>query len=1340
MTLNINLEKSVGANDTYLTGELITFTIKYANPSTTDDALNLVITDVLPSNLEYVSATPSEDVTSYSYDGNSRTITFNMVTPLAAGSTGFVEVVARFPIGTSDRLPSGRPNSATNSASATGSNVALVTSNPVTVYPSNIDPTWSIDKFMTIPANGRPAIDSMIEYGIWINPNSYVNGAASIENVVLVDTLPANASFISASNGGAYDIATNTVTWNIGTISPGNGVWNTVRIQFPENTVTETDYVTDTASATGNIAGYSSITITDPFTHGFAPTIVEGGYIYKYTRTSDDKYSIGQPVQFLIAGIGNSGNTSLDKLTMIDDIPQDIDLTSITTGSYYNSDHTLTIYYQTNLNSYQLWPGAIYSYPNNAILLVSSLGLASNEYITQIKYEFTGGASGIQSGFSQSQAIQINGIVKEPASGNTITNQVSLTAEKNNYPSDIKNASSTITVISPIPWLQTGKYITNNIYNYIPGSTVEYAFYLKNHEWATGNLIDPLGIDVLPSQLENIVVTGVDTSTAPLITSNSINPNYSVTISGTTYQAIEFKAFGSLRPGEYITVKYTGQIKSDALNGWISNDIYMATQDPNTIYQNPTSELIQDANDLNHNGSTTDYFIKSSTSTYINFIGALSSIKWLLGELDTTWSKYPDYGQTLPGGLANYRLQVKNDQSNGPITNITVIDILPYVGDIGVIDPQARNSKWSPYLVQYITGQNGGALPVGTTVYYTTNPNPSRIELTNPYAPLNPNDGWSTIPPTDITTVRALKFTFGSLVLNMGDEINLEWEMRAPVGAPVQEIAWNSFGYIASFSTMGGTQYFLPSEPIKVGHLINAQPTAYYRLGDYVWEDFNRDGIQNDGQSGINNILVNLYQVGNTTPIAFTRTGFDQNGNPGYYEFPYVAPGDYSIEFIYPQYYRYTLNKVGSPDLDSDILPGSLTATTDLGVPSYSVKTPVVSITNSDNLSMDLGLYQLASIGDYVWFDKNGNGIQEAGELPASNVTILLLHADSTPVLDQNNQPMTTISDQQGLYEFKGLIPGEYIVQFINPDVTQYEFTTPNAGSNADINSKALSNGKTNVFSVQSGQSLLNIDAGLRQVVGSIGDYVWLDKNGNGLQDDNEKGLSNVTVKLLTRDGQIATDESGNQMITTTNDMGFYSFTNLVAGDYIVEFTNPDSSKYEFTIDHVASNIMLNSKAYPNGKTDIISLQPGEVITNIDAGFKAVGAILGDRVWFDQNKDGLQDPTENGVKNVTVNLLDSQGNPILDSQGNAISTVTDSDGKYIFYGLSAGTYMVEFINPKTYYEFTTPHVGNDYTINSSAQSNGRTDLITLAPNDINLNNDAGLRLNSTPKGRGVLFI
>lgn len=107
------------------------------------------------------------------------------------------------------------------------------------------------------------------------------------------------------------------------------------------------------------------------------------------------------------------------------------------------------------------------------------------------------------------------------------------------------------------------------------------------------------------------------------------------------------------------------------------------------VYENPAAEQLDDVKDMDNDLSITDKFVKSTNEIFVKFIGSTDAQKLVKGELDADWAYYgvnAGYGQTLPGGIADYKLKIKNTEANGPISNIVVIDVLPNKGDTGVID------------------------------------------------------------------------------------------------------------------------------------------------------------------------------------------------------------------------------------------------------------------------------------------------------------------------------------------------------------------------------------------------------------------------------------------------------------------------------------------------------------------------------------------------------------------------------------------------------------------------------------------------------------------------------
>lgn len=81
-------------------------------------------------------------------------------------------------------------------------------------------------------------------------------------------------------------------------------------------------------------------------------------------------------------------------------------------------------------------------------------------------------------------------------------------------------------------------------------------------------------------------------------------------------------------------------------------------------------------------------------------------------------------------------------------------------------------------------------------------------------------------------------------------------------------------------------------------------------------------------------------------------------------------------------------------------------------------------------------------------------------------------------------------------------------------------------------------------------------------------------------------------------------------------------------------------------------------------------------LATVETGDVQASSTIGDFVWFDNNKDTVQDPDEPGVPGVTVRLTNQATNEVL-------TQVTNADGKYLFSGLDAGTYFVEVL-PSTF--------------------------------------------------------
>ncbi len=114
---------------------------------------------------------------------------------------------------------------------------------------------------------------------------------------------------------------------------------------------------------------------------------------------------------------------------------------------------------------------------------------------------------------------------------------------------------------------------------------------------------------------------------------------------------------------------------------------------------------------------------------------------------------------------------------------------------------------------------------------------------------------------------------------------------------------------------------------------------------------------------------------------------------------------------------------------------------------------------------------------------------------------------------------------------------------------------------------------------------------------------------------------------------------------------------------------------------------------------------------------------LGDFVWNDLDRDGIQHVDEPGIPDVVVNLwLAAGGAPVAPP---IATTTTNALGWYEFSGLKAGEYFVEFVKPAGDWVFTAKGQGADPALDSNANpATGITDIINLTADDMTI--DAGM--------------
>nr|HMQ62440.1 SdrD B-like domain-containing protein [Flavilitoribacter sp.] len=369
------------------------------------------------------------------------------------------------------------------------------------------------------------------------------------------------------------------------------------------------------------------------------------------------------------------------------------------------------------------------------------------------------------------------------------------------------------------------------------------------------------------------------------------------------------------------------------------------------------------------------------------------------------------------------------------------------------------------------------------------------------------------------------------------------------------------------------------------------------------------------------------------------------------------------------QVYQLTAQNTGegnNPDLnDSDgMIAGPL------GLPWDGF--PIIMYTTGGNgqtdHSLDAGFLPVSvSLGSTVFVDNNNDGVQNGADAGIPGVTVQLFNAANMEIPvgpdgilgTPDDAPGGMLTDAQGNYFFQGLAPGDYFVQ-----IPASAFGTGASLENYPISSNggAVSGGETDpddntdgddegqqpggsgtvvtsqVITLAPSSEPLNtttetgqgnilddgedangnmtLDFGFFAPV-SVGDYVWVDENEDGLQTVGEPPLANVTVVIFNADGSpVTADAEGNPYTNTqtTDPTGNYLFENLPPGDYYVVFdisTADNADLYMFTIQNSDGNVSDGadsdaSTVGPNlGQTsDTGFLTSGQSDLTLDAGVK----------------------------------------------------------------------------------------------------------------------------------------
>lgn len=528
---------------------------------------------------------------------------------------------------------------------------------------------------------------------------------------------------------------------------------------------------------------------------------------------------------------------------------------------------------------------------------------------------------------------------------------------------------------------------------------------------------------------------------------------------------------------------------------------------------------------------------------------------------------------------------------------------------------------------------------------------------------------------------------------------------------------------------------------------IDAGFVSLVNLGDYVWIDSNKNGIQDESESGLNGVTVNLYRLESAddsiegmTPYRTQITAHDDaSGRDGYYCFTDLPKGLYIVEFDisdaittgYTETYSFTKANAGSSGADSDAKYSNGS--------SSVMYTDVIKL-YADDMTWDAGVTVYSALGGFVFDDQDYDNTQSIYiPLPGTIVDLYTVGDDGA----MSDEPIaSTVVGEDGRYLFDRLEAGRYRIHFQYPE----NYISVKAGVGdalhdsevAYFDDDTLNGGYTDIIELPADTADLTHDAGA-YLLSAIGDYVWVDADRDGIQDEGEAPVYGIVVTLQQRKGD---GEWETVSTSVTDEDGRYKFTGVKSSDvYDVEYRvvfniSPLVSRtlpYQGDDTALDSNMLSEYVLGVGYPTDPVKPGYGQEDMTIDAGiyYNDNPCTIGDYVWYDKDQDGIQDNGETGVEGITVILQRCASGNVWDENAweTVAQTMTDSEGRYLFSGLPSGYYRVGFAvgDPWT---ITLRNIGSDTAVDSNATTQNGDYYFTMAfymnPGQTDLTWDAGI--------------
>ena len=341
---------------------------------------------------------------------------------------------------------------------------------------------------------------------------------------------------------------------------------------------------------------------------------------------------------------------------------------------------------------------------------------------------------------------------------------------------------------------------------------------------------------------------------------------------------------------------------------------------------------------------------------------------------------------------------------------------------------------------------------------------------------------------------------------------------------------------------------FNPFKQDTIGGATAVATTLDGMIGDRIWLDTDANGVLSIGE-GMEGVSVRLYASGGVNLLASTVT--DENG----------------------QYYFAGLNPTSSYVVQVQTATLPYTGLTNFVDPDGGTASAAnVTLTNAApvNLAQDFGYRDSSSpntIAGTLWNDLDADGTLDGTEPDRfQGVNIQLLNDAGTTVSKSS-------TNASGGFSFANLPDGSFQVDVSeqNPGLTGF-WKSNGSASGGDNNSQP----DPYPVPVSDGQTNSNADFGFFQKPASLGNYIWIDDNSDGIQDVDEFGLENWPISLTITWPDFTTTI----LRSITNAGGFFNFGNLLQDERYDGVGSPEPS---FTLKSTLPTYYLASPANQGG-------------------------------------------------------------------------------------------------------------------------------------------------------------